>query len=143
MLIGVPRESRPGETRVAATPKTVEQLIGLGATDAEDDPDPSPICSPAAGEVLPLGTTTVACSVTDSGGRTTSDTFDVTVVDTTAPSIDVAADQAVTTHDPSGATVTYDAASAAELPVRYADTTAGLAVRYAWNCRFVTSQRSR
>ena len=30
MLIGVPRESRPGETRVAATPKTVEQLIGLG-----------------------------------------------------------------------------------------------------------------
>ena len=30
MLIGVPRESRPGETRVAATPKTVEQLIKLG-----------------------------------------------------------------------------------------------------------------
>ena len=30
MLIGVPRETRPGETRVAATPKTVGQLIGLG-----------------------------------------------------------------------------------------------------------------
>ena len=30
MLIGVPRESRPGETRVAATPKTVEQLTALG-----------------------------------------------------------------------------------------------------------------
>jgi NAD(P) transhydrogenase subunit alpha len=30
LLIGVPRESRPGETRVAATPKTVEQLAGLG-----------------------------------------------------------------------------------------------------------------
>ncbi|HEX2075281.1 MAG TPA: Re/Si-specific NAD(P)(+) transhydrogenase subunit alpha [Geodermatophilus sp.] len=30
MLIGVPRESRPGETRVAATPATVRQLIGLG-----------------------------------------------------------------------------------------------------------------
>ena len=30
MRIGVPRESRPGETRVAATPKTVGQLIGLG-----------------------------------------------------------------------------------------------------------------
>jgi NAD(P) transhydrogenase subunit alpha len=28
--IGVPQESRPGETRVAATPKTVGQLIGLG-----------------------------------------------------------------------------------------------------------------
>ena len=30
MRIGVPQESLPGETRVAATPKTVEQLIKLG-----------------------------------------------------------------------------------------------------------------
>ncbi|MGA8978574.1 MAG: Re/Si-specific NAD(P)(+) transhydrogenase subunit alpha [Pedococcus sp.] len=30
MLIGVPAESKPGETRVAATPKTVGQLIALG-----------------------------------------------------------------------------------------------------------------
>jgi NAD(P) transhydrogenase subunit alpha len=30
LLIGVPREHRLGETRVAATPKTVGQLIGLG-----------------------------------------------------------------------------------------------------------------
>ncbi len=30
MRIGVPAESRPGETRVAATPKTVEQLLALG-----------------------------------------------------------------------------------------------------------------
>ncbi|MGN6609170.1 MAG: Re/Si-specific NAD(P)(+) transhydrogenase subunit alpha [Jatrophihabitans sp.] len=30
MLIGVPGESKAGETRVAATPKTVEQLIKLG-----------------------------------------------------------------------------------------------------------------
>ncbi len=30
MLIGVPRESKAGERRVAATPKTVEQLVKLG-----------------------------------------------------------------------------------------------------------------
>jgi len=30
LLIGVTRETRPGETRVAATPATVAQLIGLG-----------------------------------------------------------------------------------------------------------------
>ncbi|WP_404388804.1 hypothetical protein [Humibacillus xanthopallidus] len=30
MQIGVPRESRPRETRVGATPKTVGQLVGLG-----------------------------------------------------------------------------------------------------------------
>ena len=93
----------------------VAAYAGLSATDAEDDPDPTPICSPAAGEVLPLGTTTVACTVTDSGGRSASDSFDVTVVDTTAPSIDVADDQTVTTHDPAGATVTYDAASASDI----------------------------
>ncbi|MDM4722065.1 hypothetical protein QTQ03_21655 [Micromonospora sp. WMMA1363] len=30
MHIGVTRETKPGETRVAATPATVEQLVGLG-----------------------------------------------------------------------------------------------------------------
>ena len=30
MRIGVTRETRPGETRVAATPATVRQLVGLG-----------------------------------------------------------------------------------------------------------------
>jgi len=30
MLIGVTRETKPGETRVAATPATVKQLLGLG-----------------------------------------------------------------------------------------------------------------
>src|ERR1700751_3541244 len=30
MIIGIPRESLPGKTRVAATPQTVGQLIKLG-----------------------------------------------------------------------------------------------------------------
>ena len=30
MLIGIPRESLSGETRVAATPTTVKQLLKLG-----------------------------------------------------------------------------------------------------------------
>ncbi|TAM68364.1 MAG: Re/Si-specific NAD(P)(+) transhydrogenase subunit alpha [Microbacteriaceae bacterium] len=30
MRVGIARESRPGERRVAATPETVEQLVGLG-----------------------------------------------------------------------------------------------------------------
>ena len=30
MIIGIPRESLPGETRVAATPQTVGQLLKLG-----------------------------------------------------------------------------------------------------------------
>ena len=31
----------------------------VSATDAEDEPDPTPTCSPAAGTVLHLGTTTI------------------------------------------------------------------------------------
>ncbi len=49
MRIGVPRESKPGETRAAATPKTVEQIIKLGydvavesgAGDASSFSDPA------------------------------------------------------------------------------------------------------
>ena len=88
---------------------------GVSATDAEDDPDPTPDCSPAAGEVLPLGTTTVTCSVTDSAGHVDSDAFDVTVVDTTAPSLATDGDQALTTADPAGTTLAYDPASATDI----------------------------
>ena len=42
-------------------------------------------CAPASGSTFPLGATTVTCSVTDSAAHTTTDTFTVTVVDTTAP----------------------------------------------------------
>jgi hypothetical protein len=57
----------------------------VSATDAEDDPDPVPTCSPAVGTVIPLGTTTVACSVADSGGLVTTGSFDVTVNAAAAP----------------------------------------------------------
>ena len=80
----------------------------VSATDAEDDPDPKPTCSPAAGDFLALGVTTVECSVTDSAGSTTTDHFDVTVVDTTAPTLgSVPSDIAVTTSDAGGRTVSF------------------------------------
>jgi hypothetical protein len=62
----------------------------VSATDPEDNPDPIPSCEPVAGEVLPVGTTKVTCSVTDSGGLTTSASFDVTVTNT-APNLTVPA----------------------------------------------------
>jgi NAD(P) transhydrogenase subunit alpha len=34
MLIGIPRETRPGETRVAATPETVKKLLASGKHEA-------------------------------------------------------------------------------------------------------------
>jgi hypothetical protein len=90
--------------------------LGLGATDLEDDPDPTATCDPVAGTVLPLGPTTVTCSVTDSGGLTTSDSFVLTVLDTTPPAmLSVPADFSVTTADPAGTTVAYGTPSAMDL----------------------------
>jgi HYR domain len=88
----------------------------LGATDVEDDPDPIATCDPVAGTVLPVGITTVTCSVTDSGRLTTSASFDVTVTDTTAPVLtNLTGDQTVPTSDPAGTTLVYAPPSAADI----------------------------
>ncbi len=85
------------------------------AGDAEDAPDPTPSCQPAPGDLIPLGTHTVSCSVTDSGGLKVSGSFDVTVQDTTAPTLTrMPADQAVTTDDPSGTTLSYTTPTASD-----------------------------
>jgi hypothetical protein len=87
--------------------------LGLAATDAEDDPDPTPSCSPTAGTLLPLGPNSVTCSVTDSGGLTTSSTFTLTVLDTTPPAmLSVPDDYTVTTNDPTGTALLYSTPSA-------------------------------
>jgi hypothetical protein len=85
------------------------------ATDTEDDPDPTPTCTPASGSHFDLGTTTVDCSATDSGGLTTSGSFDVTVVDTTAPSLDQPADVSVVSPDGNPVTVTYATPAASDI----------------------------
>jgi len=45
------------------------------------------ICTPPSGSTFPLGTTTVNCSATDAHDNTSTGSFTVTVVDTTAPDI--------------------------------------------------------
>ena len=79
---------------------------GASATDTEDGTAPTPACDPVVGALLPLGTTTVSCSATDSGGLTTTGSFGITVVDTTAPTLaGMPADQKLTTGDPGGASL--------------------------------------
>jgi hypothetical protein len=90
---------------------------GVSATDAEDNPDPTPSCVPVAGEVLLVGQSThVVCSVTDLGGATTTGSFDITVVDTTDPVLaGMPGDRSVTTGDPGGAAVTYTPPTATDI----------------------------
>jgi hypothetical protein len=75
------------------------------AVDGSFDAD----CAPASGATFPLGTTTVDCSATDAAGNTSTGSFDVTVEDTTAPSLNLPGNQTVEATGPGGATVTYTA----------------------------------
>ena len=43
-----------------------------------------PTCTPASGTLLPVGTTTVTCTASDSSGNTATAIFTVTVVNTAA-----------------------------------------------------------
>ncbi len=70
-------------------------------------------CSPASGATFPLGTTTVSCSATSAGG-TSSDSFHVTVVDTTAPVLTLPGTINAGATSGAGAVVTF-AATAADL----------------------------
>lgn len=47
----------------------------------------TPVCTPTSGSLFALGSTTVTCIATDSAGNTTSGSFVVSIVDTTAPTI--------------------------------------------------------
>jgi len=86
------------------------------ATDAEDSTAPTPTCSPASGTTFPIGTTEVACDVTDSGGLSAHGSFFVIVADTTSPSlVGIPGDVSLMTNDPSGTVLTYVAPTAADV----------------------------
>ncbi len=72
---------------------TVEFNIGGNSELEIADCDPSPIIQQTAGlsdgSVFPLGTTTNEFLITDAAGNSTTYSFDVTVVDTTPPTISI------------------------------------------------------
>jgi Bacterial Ig-like domain len=73
----------------ATSPAGANVSFVVTATDAEDNPDPAPVCVPASGSAFGLGDTTVNCSVTDSGGLSDADSFVVRVQDTTDPAVQI------------------------------------------------------
>lgn len=77
-------------------------------------------CASAGGlgadNIFPLGSTTITCSATDAAGNTASDTFTVTVQDTTKPVIsNVPADVSVYATSRNGASVNYAAPTATDI----------------------------
>ncbi|MFN7147886.1 MAG: HYR domain-containing protein [Microthrixaceae bacterium] len=77
---------------------------------AEDEIDGAitPSCTPEPG-LFALGTTTVSCSATDAAGNTATGSFDVSVVDTTSPTLTLPSGLTVIAPDGSGAQVTWSA----------------------------------
>jgi HYR domain-containing protein len=107
----------PGDMTVEGTATGGATVTyAVGATDAEDNPDPTPLCTPASGTFFSLGTTTVDCTVTDADRATTTGSFRITVVDTTAPALSaMPADIRLVTNDPAGATVSYTPPTASDV----------------------------
>jgi hypothetical protein len=111
-----PMITLPDELIVEGTePGGATVSYDVETTDAEDEPDPTASCTPASGAFFALGTTTVACSVTDTGELSASGTFDVTVEDTTAPTLAGVPDAVnLVTSNRDGATLAYAAPTASD-----------------------------
>jgi hypothetical protein len=68
-------------------------------------------CSPASGSTFGLGTTAVNCSATDAAGNTANSSFNVTVQDTTGPTLALPGNITAEATSASGATVSYSASA--------------------------------
>ncbi|MDI9548942.1 MAG: HYR domain-containing protein, partial [Chloroflexota bacterium] len=87
-----------GEPRELPSSPTPRSAVPVPAT-----------CAPTSGSVFPLGETTVNCSAGDAAGNPAQGSFKVTVVDTTAPALNLPANMTAPATGPDGATVSFTA----------------------------------
>ena len=88
-------------TAEATSPAGADVTFVVTATN-----DATIVCTPESGSTFALGETTVSCTATNAGGDDT-DTFKVTVVDTTPPDLQLPADITAEATSAAGAEVTY------------------------------------
>jgi hypothetical protein len=72
---------------VPASPGGCTAAVTFTPDVSDNCPGPVAVCSPASGTVFAVGSTTVQCSATDSGGRQSYCSFSVTVLDQQPPTI--------------------------------------------------------
>ena len=89
----------PGQQMVEAADATGSNVNFVPAPTATDPQEGSlvPSCSHDSGSHFPLGSTTVTCTATDSGGASATGSFDVVVHDTTPPVVTPPLDAVVVT----------------------------------------------
>jgi hypothetical protein len=101
----------PDDIEVEATgPDGAAVTYAASAVDDKDGEVPVTL-TPPSGSVFPLGESTVAAIAVDSTGNKATDSFLVTVVDTTAPALALPADLTAEATSASGAIVTFGAAA--------------------------------
>jgi hypothetical protein len=81
---------------------------GATATDVVDA-SPTVVCTPASPHFFALGDNTVNCTATDASGNFSTNSFKITVVDTTAPALSVPDNMNVQATSIAGAVVTFSA----------------------------------
>lgn len=72
-------------------------------------------CLPVSGSVFPLGINTVTCSATDKANNTATDTFEVTVQDTTPPVIAPHGNLIAEATNKNGAVISYTSPATADI----------------------------
>jgi hypothetical protein len=72
---------------------------------------PDVTCDPASGSTFPIGSTTVTCTAQDAAGNTGTGSFQVTVADTSAPTVTVPSPITTPSTSASGAVVTFSASA--------------------------------
>jgi hypothetical protein len=79
----------------------------VSATDSKGSPADIK-CDPPAGSLFPIGSTSVKCIAWGPSGASTTDFFNVNVVDTTAPALTLPREVSAQAPSIDGAVVTYD-----------------------------------
>jgi N-acetylneuraminic acid mutarotase len=87
-------------------------IVDFTATASQEMDGPLSVdCVPSAGSMFSLGSTSVSCSAVDGTGSSTSGSFTVTVVDSTAPVLTLPADITRSTTNPAGTVVDFSASA--------------------------------
>jgi hypothetical protein len=111
-----PEVAVPADVVAEATGPT-GATVTFAEPTATDDVDGAvqATCTAASGSEFPLGATTVSCSARDSAGNEGTNSFTVTVMDTTAPVFGAVANKTVSATSAGGAAVSFATPTAADL----------------------------